>query len=291
MLFSPQQARDIVRIERDLGHGFKFDLAGPPSTEAALKAAARTSAIASKSIPDDTAKFFKEAAASLLAEGEEAEDVVARCLAAISRRSTEIQSRSLITGELGMATVEMANVEGRPVAPNDVMFTVGKLSRLSRRDGDLTFDSDVGKIQANRETGTAIFDMGVEDAKRLVEFSASVDAGGARFSLLKELEIERGHDFGRNVDRRGGRGGPGGGRFGGRGPQGGGRSNGRRYESKSFDSRGRRPSNSYEGSGRHEFRGARDGRRQDSRAPSRGGYNARYDSRNNNKNRSSDGGW
>merc|ERR1712127_649659 len=150
--------------------------------------------------------------------GDNAEDVVARCLAAISKRTTKAQSRSLLTGEAGLVTLEMSNNRGRPVSAGDVMFTVGKLSRMSKREGDdLTFDSDVGKIQANHETGICIFDMGVEDAKKLVEFGATVEAGGADIKILDELEIERGRDFGRQGGR-GGRGGRGGyGRGGGRG--------------------------------------------------------------------------
>ena len=161
LMFQRNQQRDIVRIERDLGHGFKFDLGGPPSIEAALRAAAKTSAVACSGVPEETSAYFKEAAAALL-KVDSAEDVVARCLAAISKRTTEVQSRSLITGEVGLATVEMTYGKGRPVSPNDVVYTVGKLSRMSRGgEGDLTFDSDVGKIQANPETGVAFFDMGV----------------------------------------------------------------------------------------------------------------------------------
>lgn len=294
LLFNQQQARDIVRIERDLGHGFKFDLAGPPSTEAALRAAARTSAIASKGIPDETAQYFKDVAAKLLDEGDDPADVVARCLAAISRRSTEVQSRSLITGEAGLATVEMVS-KGRPVGPNDVMFTVNKLAHMSRRDDALSFDSDVGKIQANREAGTAIFDMSVEDAKKLVDFSADIDAGGATFSLLKEVEIERGRHFGRDFNRRGGGGGRGGwnnnrgggwqdrnnrprGNYGGpgRGGSGGYRRGDR--PSYSHDGQNRRPnqegrrgggSGSYGGRGGGSYGGGGE----------RGGYRGRYDSR------------
>ncbi|KAL3920796.1 MAG: hypothetical protein SGILL_003078 [Bacillariaceae sp.] len=215
LLFSPQQQRDIVRIERDLGHGFQFELVGPPSTETALRAAAKTSAIASRGIPEETSEYFKEAASALLKEGD-AEDIVARCLAAISRRSAEVQSRSLITGEAGLATIEMTNTRGRPVSAGDVMFTVNKLSRMSRREGDglFSFDGDVGKIQANSETGIANFDMGVEDAKKLVEFSQTVDAGGNEFTVLETIEIERDSNFGRGPYRRGG-GGRGGGRGGG----------------------------------------------------------------------------
>ena len=40
---------------------------------------------------------------------------------------------------------------------------IGKLSRMSHTEGNVTFDSDVGKIQINPETGAAYFDMGVSD--------------------------------------------------------------------------------------------------------------------------------
>lgn len=229
LLFSPQEVRDLVRIENDLGHGFKFDLVGPPSIEAALQAAARTSAMALKGVPEETVSVFRDAASSLLEEEEDAVVVVARCLAALSRRAAAVQSRSLLTGELGMVTVEMKSTQ--PVSANDVMFTVSKLSRMSREDEKFAFDGDVGKIQANRESGSAIFDMSVDNAKRLVEFSATVDAGGAVFSLLKALEVERGHYFGRNNDFRSDPGRYGrpvrGGRFEGRG----GRSDGRSWRS------------------------------------------------------------
>jgi len=274
LMFSPQQARDIVRIERDLGHGFKFDLTGPPSTESALRAAAKTSSIASSLVPDETAKFFKEAAAELLEECDSPEDVVARCLAAISRRSSDVQSRSLLTGELGFATVEMTNSLGRNVGPGDVMYTVSKLSRMSRQTDDLSFDSDVGKIKANADNGSAVFDMGVEDAKKLIEFSKDVDAGGAEFKLIQELEIERGRHFGKPI-RTNGR--FGGNNFrGGRGQQGG-RGRGRGYQGRGYQG-GRgysQNSRNYHGQNHrsdHEYR------RGDNRNSSGGGYRGRYDS-------------
>lgn len=164
LLFQQNQARDIVRIERSLGHGFKFDLLGPPSAEAALNAAAKTSALACQAVADETAEHFKEAASSLLANSESPEDVVARCLAAIARRTVQVESRSLLTGELGFVTVEMTNSRGRNVSPGDVMFTVSKLARMSQQAGEeVAFDGDIGKIQTNHETGSAMFDMGVSE--------------------------------------------------------------------------------------------------------------------------------
>lgn len=254
LLFDVKQQRDIVRIERDLGHGFQFELSGPPSTSSVLKAAAKTSAVASRDIPDETAGFFKEAAADLLQSGN-AEDIVARCLAAISKRTTKAESRSLLTGEVGLVTLEMTNSRGRPVSPGDVMFTVGKLSRTSKRDGDATFDSDIGKIQANFETGVAIFDMGVEDAKNLVAFSKNVDAGGAEFSILDEMVVERGRNFGRNFGGRGG--GRGGGRSGGRGRGGYGRGGGRGgYSRSGYDNKGGRGYRRESRNSSHDNRGS-----------------------------------
>lgn len=198
-MFTSAQARDIINIERSIGHGFKFELTGPPSTEAALHAVAKTSAFASKSVPEATAQYFKTAAESLLAEeGVEPADVVAKCLAAISRRSVDVVSRSLLTGEAGYATVEMINTKGRRVSPGDVMFTVSKLSQMSRRseDENIGFEPDIGKIQSNAEFNKAFFDMSAEDAKKLIEFSKGVEAGGARFSILRELSVERSSGFG-----------------------------------------------------------------------------------------------
>lgn len=266
LLFNPQQARDIVRIERDLGHGFRFNLVGPPSTESALKAAAKTSAVASAGVPEETAEYFRDAAQKLLSKGEDPSHVIARCLAAISRRSADIQSRSLLTGEVGVATVEMSNVNQRPIGPNDVMFTVGKLSRMSKRDEDLSFDNDIGKINANPDTGVAVFDLPVEDAKRLVEFSQDIDAGGNRFKIIHEMEIERDRNFGKTWGRggggggRGGRGGPSG-RGGGRGYNdrrgGGGRGRGGN-QGRSNNFRSRNPDHQKDGTHGRSFRGRYD---------------------------------
>lgn len=201
LLFNSNQARDIVRIERELGHDFKFQLLGPPSVETAMVAASKTSAMAIRGIPDETANYFRESAEALLNDAENPVDVVARCLAAISRKADAVQARSLLTGEPGMATVEMKNGRGRSLSASDVMYTVNKLARMSR-DGDeeTKFDGDVGRIEADF-SDSAVFDMSIEDAKKLVVFSKNVEAGGSTFTLLKELEVDR-DDITRRNDRR-----------------------------------------------------------------------------------------
>ncbi|GKY98188.1 hypothetical protein MPSEU_000776600 [Mayamaea pseudoterrestris] len=280
MLFSPQQARDVVRIERDLGKGFTFNLVGPPSTEAALHAAAKTSALACKMIPEETAEFFKESAALLLEESDDPVDVVSRCLAAISRRSREVESRSLLTGELGMTTVEMSNSRGRIVSPNDVVYTISKLASMSRREEGLSFESDIGRIVPNAETGAAVFDMDVDNAKKLVAFCEKNDSGGNEFKILRELEVERGINFG----KQGGRGGGGGGKFSDRRGGPGGGYGGSRGPSRGYDSRGRggppgrSTYNKYDRNGSKPERSSFSyGNRRPDQGGERGGYKARYE--------------
>jgi ATP-dependent RNA helicase DDX21 len=284
VLFQQNQARDIVRMEKSLGHGFKFELLGPPSTEAALNAAAKTSAVACRSVADETVGYFKDAANSLLASTDDPADIVARCLAAIARRTVSVESRSLLTGEAGYSTVEMTNSRGRPITPADVMFTVSKLARMSQKEGgEIQFDGDVGKIQINQESGSAVFDMGVEDAKKLMKFAENIDAGGAVFSIMKELEIERGRFFGESYGGRGG------GRGGGRSSYG--RGGGSSYGRGGGSSYGRGGGSSYGGRGGGRggydrgdsstggYRGNRNGGYQDRGAASSfDRSNSRYDS-------------
>ncbi len=84
-------------------------------------------------------------------------------------------------------------------------------------------------VSTNQQIILFVFFSKADDAKNLIEFAKGVNAGGAEFRILQELELERGRDFGQ-MERRGrggGRGG-GGGRFGGRGGgRGGGRYNDR----------------------------------------------------------------
>lgn len=62
----------------------------------------------------------------------------------------DIQSRSLITGEVGHTTVEIKHGSGRDISPNDVMFTVNKLATSMSQKSEHAFSGNVGKIQATR---------------------------------------------------------------------------------------------------------------------------------------------
>eukprot|EP00520_Triparma_pacifica_P009176 CAMPEP_0118644434 /NCGR_PEP_ID=MMETSP0785-20121206/6946_1 /TAXON_ID=91992 /ORGANISM="Bolidomonas pacifica, Strain CCMP 1866" /LENGTH=763 /DNA_ID=CAMNT_0006536211 /DNA_START=168 /DNA_END=2459 /DNA_ORIENTATION=+ len=303
LLFTPREARDIVRIERSLGHGFKFDLTGPPTQEAAMTAASRTSALACSAIPDSTSAHFKEAAAALLAGGDaDPVDIVAKCLAAISKRTSKIESRSLLTGEKGFTTIKMSGDESRnrPVQAGDVMFAVSKLTAQARKemlnrdvneDGEeddnysleeasmgFPYNCDVGKINAFRESGIACFDLSQDDAAALVEYSEKVGGiQGFEFSTLDALPVERNalqgrSDYNRGGQQRGGyRGGGGNARYRQGGGGGGYRGGGGRREGGGYrggGGGGRRDGGGYRGGGGGMrdgggYRGGGGGRRDD----------------------------
>ncbi|GMH46868.1 hypothetical protein TrRE_jg12913 [Triparma retinervis] len=173
LLFTPREAGDVIKIERSLGHGFKFDLTGPPTAAAALAAAAKTSALACTSVPMETRAHFQQAADGLLESGEDPASIIAACLAAISKRSATVVSKSLLTGQQGFMTLKISSDKeaGRNgVSSGDVMFAVTKLAEAARAemvDGDedvdelelskrgFPYNCDVGKIQTFREMATA----------------------------------------------------------------------------------------------------------------------------------------
>jgi len=225
LFFSHDQARDITDFERDLGHGFQFELTGPPAAEAALAASAETSSLVLDTIPDSTTAVFKAKATELLSESKDPTELVARCLAAICRRSKQVDSRSLLTGEMGMVTVEMRSIEsGSPLTVSDVMSTVSRLAEMSS-GGDLEFKSEVGKAQPYPANESIIFDMRASEARRLIEFSSDQESIEYSFSAVTALEIDRGNFGSERRGRNDGYGGYGG--YGGRGGDRGGRGRGR----------------------------------------------------------------
>ena len=205
LLFNPDQARNVVWIERDLGHKFQFDIVAPPSVEAALEAAAKTSSVALASIPDSTISIFKETAKDMLAQSSDPEDLVARCLAAMSRRSTKVQTRSMLTGQPGMTTLQMTS-DGSVPAPRlgDIWRLIKTLASMSQGTENEFAAARIGEAQEYPTKSAILFDLPSEDARNLISLSRTVELdelNGLEFSVVKELEIERGRDFGRPPDR------------------------------------------------------------------------------------------
>lgn len=205
LLFDANQVSDILRIENELGHGFQFDLVGPPSSDASLEASSAATIAAYNEVPIGLAEIYADAAEDLLKDSNPVE-VVSRFIALISRNSGELKSRSMITGELGQLTVEVSKEGDAVVSLSEVINCVGKLSRLSVEAGS-PFNDSIGSIQPNPGTNSAVFDMAEDDARRLITFSKSADTGGLQFSTLKFLSIDRDRFMSNAYRGRGSRGG------------------------------------------------------------------------------------
>merc|ERR1712003_143883 len=85
------------------------------------------------------------------------------------------------------------------------MSTVSKIARLIRRENDDDqFMADVGKIITNPDSGTAMFDMSYDEAQKLIDYCNDNDnvGGGASFNILKQMDIQRGRNFGQSFPQR-----------------------------------------------------------------------------------------
>merc|ERR1712003_354711 len=157
------------------------------------------------------------------------------------------------------------------------MSTVSKIARLIRRENDDDqFMADVGKIITNPDSGTAMFDMSYDEAQKLIDYCNDNDnvGGGASFNILKQMDIQRGRNFGQSFPQRrngrnyqGGRGGGYRGNYQGRGGGGGYRGNNSNYQGRG-DGGGYRGNNNNRGGG--GYRGNNQGRSWDDNSNSDG---------------------
>lgn len=99
ILYSRDQWKDLKFIERDLGHGFSFEVKPPPSEEAIVAIVAKNSVDTIKSMSNKSVSMFKGTADKLLAETNDPADLVARCLAAMNKRpDTDLSSHETSSG-------------------------------------------------------------------------------------------------------------------------------------------------------------------------------------------------
>ncbi|CAM9408692.1 unnamed protein product [Ectocarpus sp. 6 AP-2014] len=208
-LYAENEIRDIRKIEHGVGQGFRFERGAVPSAEQVMSLAGTVAREQIKGVSDDMVDFFRESAQELLAE-EESEDkelLLAKCLAAIARK-THVTRRSMLTGEPDKVTVQM--VAPRQLTSGDVMFAVGKLGRAAG------FEPMVGRIAIAKDPTTAVFDMSTEAADQLIKFSKEQNLESIEFKMCPVLPVLQEAPGGRfGGGRGGGRGGRGRGRGGG----------------------------------------------------------------------------
>lgn len=88
VVFNDNEKRDLVSIERELGHDFRFEINKAPSKEDLMVLATESTIKKLKDVPIDAVAQFQQTAQSMLAESSDPVELVARCLAAMSSRPT-----------------------------------------------------------------------------------------------------------------------------------------------------------------------------------------------------------
>ncbi|KAL7579527.1 hypothetical protein ACA910_007902 [Epithemia clementina (nom. ined.)] len=88
VIFNDSEKRDLVFIERELGHDFKFEVTTPPSGSDLMALAAEATLKKLKAVPAESIAQFKETAEDMLSESKDHVELVARCLAAMNNRQS-----------------------------------------------------------------------------------------------------------------------------------------------------------------------------------------------------------
>jgi len=120
LLYSDRESRRLENFEYDLN--FRFSKIGPPSRDEISSACATFAARRLDKVNDDVVPAFLPHAKQILALEQEnndkgnVEELLARCLAAISNRNV-ITSRSILTGEIDYQTLEIHAVFRNGTAP------------------------------------------------------------------------------------------------------------------------------------------------------------------------------
>lgn len=97
LIFNRYEKRELLNIESELGHAFRFEVIHPPSGAELMSLAIDGTLQKMNAVPADTVEQFKEAAQSLLDQSSNPVELVARCLATMNNRPAvrvnRVQSR------------------------------------------------------------------------------------------------------------------------------------------------------------------------------------------------------
>jgi len=132
-------------------------------------------------------------------EQEKMRRLVAKCLAAIARK-TDLQPRSLLTGEDGVMTLAMT--APRDLRTGDVVYAVSRLlERLPSYNENDNSGSAVGVVRVCEQPDNAVFDLPALKARELLKFVATQSLSKFSFSECTELPALQ-RTFNSGGDRR-----------------------------------------------------------------------------------------
>ncbi|KAH6837691.1 putative mitochondrial RNA helicase 2 [Perilla frutescens var. hirtella] len=203
LMFTGSQRRTVKSIERDIGS--KFEFITPPSIEQVLESSAQQVVSTLRGVHPESVEYFTPTAQKLIEE--QGVGALAAALATLSGFSQPPSSRSLITYQQGLVTLQLTR-ESSSRGYLNARFVTGFLSDVYSAAAD-----EVGKIQiiADEKIQGAVFDLPEEIAKELLTKELPPGNTITKISKLPPLQDDgpAGDFYGRfsNNERRSPRGG------------------------------------------------------------------------------------
>ncbi|XP_051146553.1 DEAD-box ATP-dependent RNA helicase 3, chloroplastic [Andrographis paniculata] len=211
LMFTSSQRRTVKSLERDVGCRFEF--VTPPSVQEVLESSAEQVVATLGGVHPESLEYFTPTAEKLMEE--QGVNALAAALATLSGFSQPPSSRSLITHEQGLVTLQLTRESGYSRGYLSARSVTGFLSDVYAPAAD-----EMGKLHliADEKVQGAVFDLPEEIAKELLNKELPPGNTISKITKLPPLQDDGpSSDFyGRfsNNERRGGssrRGGGGGG--------------------------------------------------------------------------------
>ncbi|GMP39689.1 hypothetical protein CsSME_00010419 [Camellia sinensis var. sinensis] len=161
LMFTSNQRRTVSSLERDVG--CKFEFISPPSVEKVLESSAAQVVATLSGVHPESVEFFTPTAQKLIEE--HGTGALAAAIAQLSGFSRPPSSRSLITHEQGLVTLQLTRDSGLSRGFLSARSVTGFLSDVYPSAAD-----EVGKIHliADQRVQGAVFDLPEEIAKELL---------------------------------------------------------------------------------------------------------------------------
>ncbi|KAI3445510.1 hypothetical protein Pfo_002175 [Paulownia fortunei] len=161
LMFTSSQRRTVKSLERDVG--CKFEFISPPSVQEVLKSSAEQVVATLSGVHPESVEYFTPTAQKLMEE--KGVDALAAALATLSGFSQPPSSRSLITHEQGLVTLQLTRETGYSRGYLSARSVTGFLSDVYSAAA-----AEIGKIHliADEKVQGAVFDLPEEIAKELL---------------------------------------------------------------------------------------------------------------------------
>ncbi|XP_073118628.1 DEAD-box ATP-dependent RNA helicase 3A, chloroplastic [Henckelia pumila] len=161
LMFTSSQRRTVKSLERDVG--CKFEFISPPSIQEVLESSAEQVVSTLSGVHPESIEYFTPTAQKLMEQ--KGVDALAAALATLSGFSQPPSSRSLITHEQGLVTLQLTRETGYSRGYLSARSLTGFLSDVYSSAAD-----EIGKIHliADEKVQGAVFDLPEEIAKELL---------------------------------------------------------------------------------------------------------------------------